>query len=309
MRCPSCHGFVELNPAQPRCSCGFEFEWRDRVLIWEKLDDRFYETRYAAMSIRFDRTRMNRFGGRVLLHFLVYGYYESILRFVPPGARVLDIGCGAGAKLLAQWARMTGLDISLDGLERSTSSYDRYLRADVRNVDFSSGSFDAIVSSFFWEHVTPADKDQLLEKFRRWLRPRGKIILMCDVASNNPLFKWARKEPQFFREGFIEHDGHYGLETAPAAMERFLKHGFSLQWWHAMNRSPLQHLPVFGWLTPYGRKHAWAGTLASLGSWMGAHKIPNRLYTAGIQLFDDSLGRLLPLDWARILLAVLENSN
>ena len=138
------------------------------------------------------------------------------------------------------------------------------------------------------------------------LRLGGKIVFQFDVASQNPLFKWARKQPDLWREGFIDHDGHYGLETASAALERFAEQGFSVRWWHAINRSPIQHLPVWGWFKPYGRKYPWLRLLPKFGEWVGARQIPFRLYTGSVQVFDDTLGRLLPRDWSRLLLAVLE---
>jgi SAM-dependent methyltransferase len=240
------------------------------------------------------------------LHFLVYGYYEAILRFVPRGAVLLDIGCAGGAKLLGESRRAIGLDVSLDAAEKAASKYECAIRSDVRKLDFFSGSFDAIISSFFWEHIEFEEKNLLLRNFHRWLRPGGKIIFLFDVASQNPLFQWARGKPDLWREGFIENDGHYGLETASAALKRFAEHGFSVRWRHAMNRSPVQHLPVWGWMAPYSRRSRWLRPLPKLGNWIGSRVVLNRFYTGSVQLFDDTLGRLLPLDWSRLLLVVLE---
>ena len=305
VQCPCCASYVELDPERAQCSCGFEFRWRGRVIDLETGPDSFYEGRYAN-EVYFDKRRLERPGGRLLLHFLVYGYYEAILRSVPAGGRILDIGCAGGSKLLAEWGRVTGLDLSLPTLETAASKYAWGVRANACRVEFAPASFLAIVSCFFWEHMRPPDKDLLLEKFSRWLRPGGKVVFLFDVASANPFFTWTRKDPDLFREAFIEHDGHYGLESASAALRRFAEHGFSVCWWHAMNRSPVQDLPVLGWLEPYGRKHRWAQAVSRAGKWISNHRIPNRLYTGSLQLFDDTLGRLLPLDWSRILLVVLE---
>jgi len=305
VKCPLCASYVKLDPERAGCSCGFQFKWRGRVLDWETQPDTFYEGRYAT-EIHFDKRRLQRPAGRLLLHFLVYGYYEAILRSVPAGGRILDIGCAGGSKLLAEWGSVTGLDLSLHALEIAASKYAWGVRANAGRVDFAPATFHAIVSCFFWEHIKPPDKDLLLEKFCRWLRPGGKVILLFDVASGNPLLAWTRKDPDLFREAFIENDGHYGLETASAALRRFAEHGFSVCWQHAMNRSPVQHLPVLGWLGPYGRKYRWARIVSRAGTWIANYTIPNRIYTGSIQLFDDTIGRLLPLDWSRLLLVVLE---
>lgn len=303
--CHHCGSFRALSPEEPSCSCGYHFLWQGNLLTWDNQADPFYEGRYAN-RVHFNMARLQKRGGRFLVHFINYGYYESILDFVPPGASVLEVGCAGGAKLLGEWARVTGVDLSYQALELAATSYDRVLRADVRHVDFAPASFDAITSCFFWEHVPPADKHLLLEQFRCWLRPGGKLIQLFDVASENPLFAWARKQPELFQECFIHHDGHIGLEPASVAMERFSKHGFRLLFWRAMNRSPLQHLPVFEWLRPFGHSIRWVRCVSALGAWVSRHKIASRIYTGGVQLFDDSVGRLLPLDWARLLLVVLE---
>lgn len=305
IRCKGCGAFLVLSLEKELCRCGYKLSWQGNALEWEERADAFYEGRYAN-QVHFDLTRLQRPGGRLLVHFINYGYYEAILRFVPRGVSLLEIGCAGGAKLLGEWARVTGVDLSLQALEVAATSYNRVIRADIRNLDFAPASFDAVTSCFFWEHMSPSDKDLLLDKFHRWLRPGGKLIQLFDVSSQNPLFKWARKEPELFRQCFIEHDGHIGLEPASTAMDRFSKHGFRILRWRAMNRSPLQHLPVFEWLRPYGRKVLWVRALSAAGAWISRHKLADRLYSGGVQFFDDTIGRLFPMDWARLLLVVLE---
>jgi SAM-dependent methyltransferase len=307
VRCPSCGAFVELDPTNDICQCRKEFTWKGRVLDCAEGEDVFYEGRYNA-EIRFNTARLAQPGGRILLHFLVYGYYETILRFVPQGSRILDVGCAGGAELLAQRGRVTGLDVSLRAAESAARRYPCAIRGDVRSVDFSPGSFDAIVSSFVWEHMKPDEKDLLLSKFREWLRPGGRVVLLFDIESRNPLFQWSRRHPELYRKGFVEHDGHYGLETASAALKRFSSHGFLIRRHHATNRTPLQHLPVWGWFAPYGRDYPALRLLTKLGSWISENPMTNRAYTGGVQLFDDTVGRLFPKDWARLLMVALEKA-
>jgi hypothetical protein len=305
LRCPACGRSLELNPGNARCFCGEQFNWNGQVLDIASAADPFYEGSYNA-EIHFDAARLARLGGRVLLHFLVYGYYETILRFVPQGARILDIGCAGGSELLAQRGHLTGLDVSLRAAETAARRYPCAVRGDVRTIDFSPGSFDAIVSSFVWEHMKPGEKDLLLEKFQAWLRPGGKVVFLFDVESRNPLFQWARRHPDLYQKGFIDHDGHYGLETASASLKRFSKHRFLIRWHHAMNRTPLQHLPVWGWFAAYGHDYPALRLLAKLGGAISENRMANRAYTGSVQLFDDTLGRIFPQDWARLMMVALE---
>jgi hypothetical protein len=305
VRCLSCGAFVELSPGNNVCPCGKSFNWKGRVLDCAAGEDAFYEGWYNA-EIHFDAARLARPWGRTLLHFLVYGYYEAILRFVPQGARILDIGCAGGSELLAQRGRVTGLDVSLRAAETAARRYPCAVRGDVRATDFSPGSFDAIVSSFVWEHMKPGEKDLLLEKFQAWLRPGGKVVLLFDVESRNPLFERARRRPGFYQRGFIEHDGHYGLETVSAVLRRFTNHRFLIRWHHAANRTPLQHLPVWGWFGPYGQEYPALRLLTKLSNSISENRMANRAYTGSVQLFDDTLGRVFPKDWARLLTVALE---
>lgn len=302
--CPSCGAFVDLGAQCARCQCGKNFNWDGRVLDCAAKDE-FYEGKYNA-DIHFSTARMESPGGKLLLHFLVYGYYEAILRYVPAGSTVLDMGCAGGSALLAERGRVVGLDVSLRAAKVAAGKYACAIRGDIRKLDFSPESFDAIVSSFVWEHMRPAEKDFLLQKFRSWLRPGGRVVLLFDVESRNPLFEWARQHPEQYRKGFIEHDGHFGLEPATAALERFTRQGFDLIWKHAFNRTPIQHLPVWGWMGAFGDTYPTARLVSSLGKRIAENRIANRAYTGSVQVLDDTLGRIFPLDWSRLMMVVLE---
>jgi hypothetical protein len=84
---------------------------------------------------------------------------------------------------------------SLHALEIAASKYAWDVRANACRVDFAPATFHAIVSCFFWEHMRPPDKDLLLERSSRWLRPGREVVLLFDVASRNPLFTRARRHP------------------------------------------------------------------------------------------------------------------
>jgi len=112
--------------------------------------------------------------------------YESWLielaGLLPPGASVLDLGCGAGvpaAKLLAELGcRVTGLDISDVQIERARRLVPgaTFLRADMANWDSEAARFDAIVSLYALIHVPLADQQRLIPRLARWLTPRGYLL-------------------------------------------------------------------------------------------------------------------------------------
>ncbi|MDH7488260.1 MAG: class I SAM-dependent methyltransferase [Anaerolineae bacterium] len=70
---------------------------------------------------------------------------------LPLGAKVLDAGCGAGVpvtRALAQWFEVTGVDFSEAqiALARQNVPQARFVCADITQLDFPDGTFDAIVS-------------------------------------------------------------------------------------------------------------------------------------------------------------------
>jgi SAM-dependent methyltransferase len=98
--------------------------------------------------------------------------------FIPDGSRVLDVACGSGAN--AQWlkhrTKYLGCDISKLGLQRVQHVGVDLVCADAEALPFSSGSFDAAISTYALEHsVRPV---QMLFEISRVVRPGGRVVLL-----------------------------------------------------------------------------------------------------------------------------------
>ena len=111
------------------------------------------------------------------------GGLEHTLRMIDmaglqEGARVLDMGAGAGESLLLM--RKRGLDAS--GIDLEPRS-DLVMRGDMMKTGFADGEFDAVFSqcSFYVSGNVPG----ALEEARRILKPDG-IIVMSDVFFADP---------------------------------------------------------------------------------------------------------------------------
>jgi ubiquinone/menaquinone biosynthesis C-methylase UbiE len=115
---------------------------------------------------------------------------------VLPGHRVLDLGCGTGtfAVLLKQAvpaAEVVGLDGDAEVLELARKK----ARAAGVEVDFRRGmafdppfddrSFDRVVSTLVFHHLSTAHKIAALERARRLLRPGGEIHIADWGAAQN----------------------------------------------------------------------------------------------------------------------------
>jgi SAM-dependent methyltransferase len=101
---------------------------------------------------------------------------------LPPGARVLDIGCGTGrhlAALLGEGFRATGIDLSPVLLRDARAAGLPVARADMRRLPFPDAVFD-LAASFFtsFGYFATMDEDvATLREFIRVTRPGGLLFL------------------------------------------------------------------------------------------------------------------------------------
>lgn len=105
---------------------------------------------------------------------------------VAPGMRVLDVGCGTGtlaiaAKRAVPGAEIVGLDGDPQVLARAAGKA-RRAHAEISFVEglsfdlpYAEGSFDRVLSSLFFHHLTGADKRRTLAEIKRVLRPSGEL--------------------------------------------------------------------------------------------------------------------------------------
>jgi demethylmenaquinone methyltransferase / 2-methoxy-6-polyprenyl-1,4-benzoquinol methylase len=109
---------------------------------------------------------------------------------VKPGASVLDACCGTGDLALAacaEGARVTGVDFSRRMLEhaRRKSSEIDWVEADLLDLPFAAGSFDAATVGFGIRNVD--DVRGALTELRRVLRRGGRLAILDLVRPTGPL--------------------------------------------------------------------------------------------------------------------------
>jgi len=106
---------------------------------------------------------------------------EEATRGLPPGAAVLDLGCGAGlpvTRWLAERFAATGVDLSARQVELARRNVPdaTFVKADMTAVDFPPGTFQAAVAFYSIIHVPRGQQAALLARIRRWLKPGGAFL-------------------------------------------------------------------------------------------------------------------------------------
>jgi len=106
----------------------------------------------------------------------------------PPGAKVLEAGCGIGAQtvILAKnnpEAEITSVDISPESLEKAGENAARngiknvrFLQANIFSLPFEDDSFDHIFVCFVLEHLQ--NPEEALKSLKKVLKPGGTVTVI-----------------------------------------------------------------------------------------------------------------------------------
>jgi SAM-dependent methyltransferase len=131
---------------------------------------------------------------------------DELVRRLPDGADVLELGCGGGTAetaLLADRFRLTCVDLSTTQLARARERVPgaAFLHADLTTLELEPHSLDAVVAFYSFNHVP---RDLLAGVFGRihgWLRPGG-LFLASLGASDVPGWTGAWLGEAMYFSGF-----------------------------------------------------------------------------------------------------------
>jgi SAM-dependent methyltransferase len=146
--------------------------------------------RYAAWAARIDDDPRDRFAAELTAR-------------LEPGADVLDLGCGPGVPtgaVLAERFAVVGVDVSEVQLERARREVPTatFLHADLTEVDFPDGSFDAVVALYSITHVPREAHPRMFDRIAGWLRPGGLLLASLGArGSEDWLGEWLGTEMFF----------------------------------------------------------------------------------------------------------------
>lgn len=105
----------------------------------------------------------------------------EVVRYVPRGSRVLDLGCGNGvpvAQSLAADFSVVGVDISSAQVARARLAVPtaEFYCADMTRLGLPENSFGAIIALYSIIHVPLVEQRDLFRSISAWLKPAGCLL-------------------------------------------------------------------------------------------------------------------------------------
>ena len=125
--------------------------------------------------------------GYVPLNEHPLGGHARLLRLVPPGSRVLDVGCSTGTlarPLVQRGCSVVGIELDPASAERAREVCAEVLVGDVETIElpFADGSFDVVLCGDVVEHLR--DPGAFLARVRPVLRADGLLVLTTPNVAN-----------------------------------------------------------------------------------------------------------------------------
>jgi ubiquinone/menaquinone biosynthesis C-methylase UbiE len=133
------------------------------------------------------------------------GWAAELAGLLRPGARVVDLGCGAGIPatraLASHGLTVLGVDFSMVQLRRARRLVPaaRFVQADMAALQLSPASADAVVAFYSLIHVPVTDQQELFPRIRCWLRPGGYFLAIVGA------WRWTGTAPYLGAEMYWDH--------------------------------------------------------------------------------------------------------
>ena len=145
---------------------------------------------------------------------------EIIKKFITPGMKILDVGCGSG-KFLLDIVKKTGcygvgIDPFVKNLE--TPNY-RLIKLKAEDVDRLDERFDLAYSIHSFHHLE--DPVKFLKNLHRALSPQGKLVIIDwkkGTYTGIPEEYYSREE----LDHLLRANGFIPIESAEDSMEIYL---------------------------------------------------------------------------------------
>lgn len=139
---------------------------------------------------------------------------------LPPGGRVLDVGCGAGA-LVANLQDAGFASTGIDPFVRESIVFPNGARVWKRTLEETDGAFEAIMLHHVLEHLpSPAEA---LEQVLRLLAPGGRVLVRIPLMGK---VAWRRYQGHWFQ---IDAPRHLAIPTEEGFLGMAERVGFRVE--------------------------------------------------------------------------------
>lgn len=208
-----------------------------------------------------------KFAGLVetLVRIIAARQGRFLSRGLPPGARVLDVGCGRGTLLRAFADRgyeIHGIEVSAAAAQGADPRAKLHIAGCLQEAALPKGAFDQIVLWHVLEHLP--DPVETIDEIHRLLKPGGKVVIAVPNFSS-----W---QARWTGAGWFHLDPPRHLYHFPVeALRRLLEHrGFRCTSEHHFS---LRQNP-FGWVQSVLNR---ASALPRNGLYVLLHRSSDRL--------------------------------
>jgi methionine biosynthesis protein MetW len=160
-------------------------------------------------------------------------YNPYLLKLVPAGSKVLDIGCNGGqfGKLLISEKGCTvyGVDISLAAVNEAQDNLTSAIVMDIENdpMPFKDQKFDIVVFGDVLEHL--ANPAGALAKVRECLQPDGRILVSLPNVANISIRLKLLIGCWDYRPSGILDETHLRFFTRRTMQKLFAESGYAIE--------------------------------------------------------------------------------
>jgi len=142
----------------------------------------------------------------ILRHFRI----KRVVKHIPKGCRLLDVGCGRSATFLHSIANRISEGVGIDFKVRTESvSNISTIQTHIEDeLPFADASFDVVTMLAVLEHIE--DDVSIIAEIHRVLKPRGRLILTVPSVWAKPVLEFlAFRVGIVSRSEILDHKRYY----------------------------------------------------------------------------------------------------